>query len=242
MSTFPDETNEILPSRGVRQRLVGMGLFLLGCSFALSGCASHGNIASRGSSGRVAWGSVPEGAIPSNRVVKVSLQNQAIYVLDGGQVVWATSTNVGKTGHETPTGSFRVNQKLERKRSGSYGFWVNGDRVVPTESGRGGSPGSGWHYVGYPMPYWVEFLPGYGFHEGFVWLQPHTHGCLRLHGAAAGQFYRLVEAGTLVHISRSQPEDETVGRSIPRFDDSREPDPANGFLISDEAFLRPWGS
>jgi hypothetical protein len=92
------------------------------------------------------------------------------------------------------------------------------------------------------MPYWVEFLPGYGFHEGFVWLQPHTHGCLRLHGAAAGQFYRLVEAGTLVHISRSQPEDETVGRSIPRFDDSREPDPANGFLISDEAFLRPWGS
>ncbi len=236
----PDLNQEWLPPKAWR-RLVPAAFFLIWGSMLLSGCAGGGKSVSRGSgSGRVAWGGVPEGPIPSNRIVKVSLRNQAVYVLDGDRVVWAAATSVGKPGHPTPTGSFRVNQKLERKRSGSYGFWVNGSRVVPAEGPGGGPSGSGWRYVGYPMPYWVEFQPGYGFHEGFVWLEPHTHGCLRLHGAAAGQFYRLVEVGTPVRIGATQPEDETVGGSIPRFDDSREPDPANGFLISDEAFLRPW--
>lgn len=238
-----ENVESVLPERRVGQRrFLAAALFLMGCSIALPGCASGGKSVSRSSSGgRVSWGEVPEGSIPSNRVVKVSLRNEAVYVVDGGRVVWAAGTNVGKPGHPTPTGSFRVIQKLERKRSGSYGFWVNGNRVVPTESGRGGSPGAGWRYVGYPMPYWVEFLPGYGFHEGFVWLEPHTHGCLRIHGSGASQFYRLVEVGTPVRIALTQPEDETIGRSIPRFDDSREPDPAKGFLISDEAFLQPWG-
>ncbi|WP_246189665.1 L,D-transpeptidase [Methylacidimicrobium cyclopophantes] len=172
--------------------------------------------------------------------MKVSLRSQTVYVLDGAQVIWAAATNVGKPGHATPTGSFRVEQKLQRKRSGSYGFWVNGRRVIPTESRSGSPPGSGWHYVGYPMPYWVEFLPGYGFHEGYVWAEPHTHGCLRLHGSAAEQFFRLVEVGTPVRISMTQPEDETVGGSVPRFDDSHAPDPANEFLVSDEVFARPW--
>lgn len=228
-------------SSKVRHRFVTAAIVFLWGSLLLPGCAGGGKSSVGGSSGgRVAWGEVPGGPVPSNRVVKVSLQNQAVYVLDGDQVVWAAATNVGKPGHPTPTGSFRVSQKLERKRSGSYGFWVNGSRIIPTE-GRGGSPsGPGWRYVGYPMPYWVEFLPGYGFHEGYVWAQPHTHGCLRLHGSAAGQFYRLVEVGTPVLIRASQPEDETIGRSVPRFDDSHAPDPANAFLISEDVFSRPW--
>ncbi|QSR84268.1 L,D-transpeptidase [Methylacidimicrobium sp. B4] len=222
-----------------RERLVAAALLLIpGCLLVLLGCASGGRSTMGGGSGRTAWGSVPPGPVPASRVVKVSLQSQAVYVLDGDRIIWAAATNVGKPGHPTPTGTYRVSQKLERKRSGSYGFWVNGSRVIPTEGG--GSPGSGWRYVGYPMPYWVEFLPGYGFHEGYVWAQPHTHGCLRLHGSTAGEFYRLVEVGTPVQIRASQPEDQTIGPQIPRFDDSRAPDPPNAFLISDAVFSRPW--
>ena len=47
--------------------------------------------------------------------------------------------------------------------------------------------------AGYPMAYWCEFKPAYGFHEGFVHPYPHTHGCVRLHGEAAAGFSRCPE-------------------------------------------------
>ncbi|CAB4244430.1 Uncharacterized erfK/srfK family protein (Modular protein) (modular protein) [Methylacidimicrobium sp. AP8] len=235
LSSFCGKNRLLPPPRGFFANLL---LLLPACLILLPACAGPSNSIAAGRSGRTFWGNVPSGPVPPDRVVKVSLQSQSVYVLDGGRVIWAAATNVGKPGHPTPTGTYRVERKLERKRSGSYGFWVNGGRIIATEGGR--SPGPGWRYVGYPMPYWVEFLPGYGFHEGYVWPQPHTHGCLRLHGSAAREFYRLVDVGTPVQIRPSQPEDQTIGRQIPRFDDSRLPDPPNDFLISEAVFSRTW--
>ena len=54
----------------------------------------------------------------------------------------------------------------------TYGFWARGNDVRPGTSDH--SPGSGYHYVGYPMAYWVEFKPAYGFHQGAVWPIPHS--------------------------------------------------------------------
>jgi len=116
-----------------------------------------------------------------------------------------------------------------------YGFSVSGDRIVPST---GGGPG---RYVGYPMGYWCEFAPAYGFHQGFIHPDPHTHGCIRLHGEAAAKFYALVRIGTPVNIAASQPEDATLGPKVQRVDDSHTPDPPGSVMISDAAFEKPSG-
>src|SRR5947209_17584451 len=98
--------------------------------------------------------------------VKVSLSKQNVYVMEGDRCLMAAATTVGISEKPTPRGSFRIYAKEEHKRSGSYGFRVQGDKVIPATAGAN-IPG---RYVGYPMGYWCEFAPAYGFHQGYVHL------------------------------------------------------------------------
>jgi L,D-transpeptidase catalytic domain len=174
---------------------------------------------------------------PSKVRVAVSLSKQNVYVMEGDRCLMAAATSVGMPGHATPKGQFRIFAKIENKRSGSYGYRVQGDRVVPAEAGSN-VPG---RYVGYPMGYWCEFAPAFGFHQGFVHPYPRTHGCLRLHGEAAPKFFALVRNGTPVNIANTQPEDTTLGPTVRRVDDSRAPDPDARLMITSVAFQKPQG-
>jgi lipoprotein-anchoring transpeptidase ErfK/SrfK len=174
---------------------------------------------------------------PNNVRVKVSLSQQNVYVMEGDRCLMMAATTVGIPAKPTPKGNFKIYSKQEHKRSGSYGFRVQGDRIIPAEAGAN-IPGK---YVGYPMGYWCEFSPSYGFHQGYVHLRPRSHGCLRLKGEAAAKFYALVHNGTPVNIAESQPEDATLGPKVKRVDDSKTPDPPNSVAISDAAFTRPRG-
>jgi L,D-transpeptidase catalytic domain len=172
---------------------------------------------------------------PSAVRVKVSLSQQNIYVMEGDRALMAVATTVGIPAKPTPKGNFTIYSKQEHKRSGSYGFRVQGDRIIPAEAGAN-IPG---RYVGYPMGYWCEFAPAYGFHQGYVHLRPRSHGCIRLKGEAAPKFFALVRNGTPVNIAETQPEDATIGPTIKRVDDSKTPDPPNRVAISDAAFQKP---
>ena len=174
---------------------------------------------------------------PSKVRVKVSLSKQTIYVMEGDRCLMAVACTVGKVGHATPRGSFTINSKIEKKRSGEYGFKVQGDKVVPATSGSG-VPG---RYVGYPMGFWCEFAPGYGFHQGYLHPVPATHGCIRLKGEAAPKFYALMHIGTPVNIAETQPEDATLAAKVQHPDDSRLPDPPGSLMITDAAFQTPSG-
>lgn len=169
--------------------------------------------------------------------VKVSLSKQNVYVMEGDRCLMAVATTVGIPSKPTPKGSFHIYSKQEHKRSGSYGFRVQGDRIVPAEASKN-IPG---RYVGYPMGYWCEFSPSYGFHQGYVHLVPRSHGCLRLKGEAAAKFYVLVHNGTPVNIAETQPEDATFGKQVQRIDDSKTPDPPMSVSISEKAFQAPSG-
>jgi lipoprotein-anchoring transpeptidase ErfK/SrfK len=172
---------------------------------------------------------------PANVRVKVSLKEQMIYVMEGDKPLLVTATTVGRPDKPTPKGNFRVTKKEANRRSYTYGFWVNQDEIRAGKS-IDRPPGKGWRYVGYPMPYWVEFMPAYGFHEGYVWPIPRTHGCLRLHKNASKKFFDLVRIGTPINISDTQPEDATLGRNAPRPSDYRDPDPPASFMISPAVF------
>ena len=54
------------------------------------------------------------------------------------------------------------------------------------------------HFVGTPMPYFLEFAPGYGLHQGYLPGVPASHGCIRMPYWKARQFYSTAHLGTPV--------------------------------------------
>jgi lipoprotein-anchoring transpeptidase ErfK/SrfK len=174
---------------------------------------------------------------PDDVKVKVSLKTQNVYVEEGDRLLMGAPTCTGKPGYPTPVGNFAVEDKIQDKRSSEYGYWTNGNETHPGTAGQ--SRGPGWRYVGYPMAYWVEFTPGFGFHEGPIWPYPRSHGCLHLHEATVVKFWKLVHIGTPVEVAYSLPEDDKWGRSIERPTDYADPDPAPSLMISDEWFTKP---
>lgn len=164
--------------------------------------------------------------------VKVSLSAQTVYVLEGDRLLMAAATCVGLPEKPTPRGNFQISSKIAEKRSNSYGYYVNGASIEPGEAVHP-KPG---RFVGYPMAYWCEFAPAYGFHSGYVHPVPRTHGCLRLHKSVAPKFYELVRVGTPVNVATHQPEDDIHGAKVSRPTDYQDPDPPAEFMISSKAF------
>ena len=68
---------------------------------------------------------------PSQVRVKVSLSQQNIYVMEGDRCLMAAATTVGIPSKPTPKGNFTIYSKQENKRSGSYGFRVQGEHIIP---------------------------------------------------------------------------------------------------------------
>jgi lipoprotein-anchoring transpeptidase ErfK/SrfK len=169
---------------------------------------------------------------PNNVTVKVSISTQNIYVKEGDRLLMAVQGCVGENGR-TPMGNHTIIAKDKFHRSGSFGFTAGGQ---PADIHKGQSVA-----VGYPMGYWCEFAPSYGFHEGFVWGIPRTHGCIRLHKEAAARFWQLVKVGTPVNIALHQPEDVQFGHFVRKLDQRNDPDPPTGLLMSQRWFQDPPG-
>lgn len=153
---------------------------------------------------------------PSNVKVKLSTSTQHVYVMEGDRLLMAVQGTVGAN-NTTPHGNFRITRKEKNKR-----------RISQPDAG-------------YPMGYWCEFKPAYGFHEGFVHPQPRSHGCIRLHREAAARLFALVQVGTPVSIASSQPEDSKYGHTVRKLDQSRDPDPPRSLLMSPSWFKDPPG-
>lgn len=154
---------------------------------------------------------------PNNVSVRVSTSTQNIYVMEGSRLLMAVQGCVGTAKTPTPKGSFHITRKIKEKR-------------------RVSQPGAG-----YPMAYWCEFLPAYGFHEGFVHPRPRTHGCIRMHKEAAARLYALVKVGTPVYIATTQPQDTEFGHFVQPLDQSADPDPPMSVMMSPSWFRDPAG-
>jgi len=168
---------------------------------------------------------------PSRVSVKVSLSRQNIYVMEGNRLLMAVQGTVGEAKNPTPKGNFHIEAKIRDKRSGTFGFTSSGG---PADAHLGQIVA-----VGYPMAFWCEFAPGYGFHQGFVWSEPRTHGCIRLHKEAAARLFALVRIGTPVSIETTQPEDAKFGSSVQKLDQRNDPNPPTSQLMSKNWFTDP---
>lgn len=144
--------------------------------------------------------------------VKLSTGAQRVYVMQGDEVLLATPCSVGTASSPTPHGNFRIYSKTANRR-------------------RVSSPGAG-----YPMTFWMEFKSAYGMHWGWVKPYPCTHGCVRLPIKSAQKIFSMVPTGAPLNIAASQPEDATIGKTLPVLDDSRLPDPPDSYMMSSQVF------
>ena len=174
---------------------------------------------------------------PSKVRVKVSLENQMVYVLEQDQPLLVMPVTVGRASTPTPVGNFQIRAKNHYYRASTHGYALKGDLIG--ECYRKNLP-SGWQFRGTPMPYWCEFKTAYGFHTGWMKPFPASAGCLRMHKNVAPKFFRLVSVGTPVQISKSQPEDKTLGLNVPRPPDSTPfpPNPHRMMALTQEFFTQ----
>jgi lipoprotein-anchoring transpeptidase ErfK/SrfK len=169
-------------------------LLPLACAFALTACNTVTDMVSA--------------HIPSphsgKAAIVVRLGRQQATLLRGGHEVTTTRVSTGREGYSTPTGQFRVIRKDEDHRSSLYGDYVDaaGRVVRPNVDVRKTPRPRHARFVGAPMPFFLEFKPGYGLHAGHLPGYPASHGCIRLSYWKARQFYHAARVGTRVTIRR----------------------------------------
>lgn len=134
--------------------------------------------------------------------IVVFLHEQQAYLYRSGHLVANSRISSGREGHRTPLGKFRVTRKDIDHRSSLYGAYVNDSDqvVVPDVDRRRTARPPHTHFVGAPMPYFLQFAPGYGLHQGYLPGEPASHGCIRMPYWKARQFYDAASVGTPVTI------------------------------------------
>ncbi len=132
--------------------------------------------------------------------IRIKLAEQKAYFYKGDKLVGVSTISTGKDGYATPRGSFSISQKSPTHRSNLYGQIVDsyGNVVIPDADSREHQPPPGGRFVGASMPYFMRFTGGVGMHSGYVPGYPASHGCVRMPGHMAQNFYRNVSNGTPV--------------------------------------------
>ena len=157
---------------------------------ALSGCSTVSDLVTS---------NLPETHSGRPSIV-VSLREQEAYLYRGKNRTASSRISSGREGYRTPIGRFQVIRKDEDHRSSLYGDYVDdsGRIVKANVDSRSDSRPRHSHFVGTPMPYFLEFSPGYGLHQGYLPGVPASHGCIRMPYWKARQFYNAARLGTLV--------------------------------------------
>jgi lipoprotein-anchoring transpeptidase ErfK/SrfK len=142
---------------------------------------------------------------PGEVKIRIDLTEQRAFYTRGGRDIGWSYVATGKEGHGTPSGSYRITEKIVDKYSGSYGWiedeWgnvTNGDATPRTRVPEGE------RYVPAPMPFWMRITGyGIGMHAGVIPKPGETasHGCIRLPKDFAPVLYDSVRVGTPVTIS-----------------------------------------
>ena len=146
---------------------------------------------------------LPSSGTGAPRIV-VSLSAQEAYLYRGRSLIATSRISSGREGYRTPTGRFSVIRKDEDHRSSIYGDYVNDSNEIVkanVDVRRDRRP-RGTHFLGAPMPFFLEFSPGYGLHQGYLPGEPASHGCIRMPYWKARQFFKIAHLGTPVIVRR----------------------------------------
>lgn len=151
---------------------------------------------------------------PSAARIRIDLGAQKARLLNrDDEVVIETDICTGKPGNETPSGTFRITEKIEDKRSNLYGNYL--DKKTGTVLGKSWEvvkPPKGAIYEGFSMKYWMRLTSdGVGMHVGYVKVNdPSSFGCIRVPESVQPLIYEKCLVGTRVTIEPAPPKAEIV--------------------------------
>jgi lipoprotein-anchoring transpeptidase ErfK/SrfK len=150
--------------------------------------------------------------------VIINLSEQRVYLVERGKVILIAPIASGKPGWSTPTGNFAIISKDIDHRSRNFGSVVDGfGRIVILNATPATHVPAGFYYRPAPMPYYMEFSPAIGMHSGYLPGYPASHGCVRIPGNIAGQFFQRVHVGTAVRVAGSTKNLTRVRKAIPMY-------------------------
>ncbi len=140
--------------------------------------------------------------VPGSPRIVIDLSAQRARYYKGGELVGETPIATGRSGYNTPTGSFRVTEKDLHHRSSWYGDYVYPDGTVAKAEVdvRKDSRPPGSRYLGANMRYFMRINGPVGMHEGYLPGYPASHGCIRLPTQMAAHFFRETPYGTPVRV------------------------------------------
>jgi lipoprotein-anchoring transpeptidase ErfK/SrfK len=128
--------------------------------------------------GQFVW--QPEAASAGEIEIVVSLPLQRAYVYRGSTLIGISTVSTGRSGYETPTGTFNILQKRRQHFSNLYD--------------------------GAPMPFMQRLTwDGIALHAGEIPDGPASHGCIRLPLAFARNLFAATEVGAPVHVTDLAP-------------------------------------
>jgi lipoprotein-anchoring transpeptidase ErfK/SrfK len=145
----------------------------------------------------------------SNSRIKIDLSEQRarMYKVEGERSILAIETQIstGKGEHRTPTGSYRIMEKVIDKESNLYGKWVDpdtGSTIVSNGDSREPPEQENAEFRGTKMPYWMRLTSGgVGLHIGNVPNYPASHGCIRMPSQIQPLIYSKSRLGTRVEVT-----------------------------------------
>ena len=142
--------------------------------------------------------------VPGSPSIKISLGEQRAYFYKGGELVGVSVLSSGREGHDTPTGNYKIIQKDRDHKSNLYGDYVDRDgNIIQKEIDVTKDPKPpGAIFDGARMPFFMRIVGGVGMHEGFLPGYPASHGCIRMPGFMAANFFEHVQVGTPVTVVR----------------------------------------
>ena len=142
----------------------------------------------------------------SSIAIEIDLTAQKAWVLQDGQRVYETSISSGRTGFETPAGSFTVVQKDPDHKSTLYGKIVDSKgRVLVSDADSDMSIPPGAKFQQAPMKNFLRINGAVGMHAGRLPGYPASHGCIRLPPSKAALFFNIAEVGTPVRVFGKAP-------------------------------------
>jgi lipoprotein-anchoring transpeptidase ErfK/SrfK len=136
--------------------------------------------------------------------IVIHLGEQRAYFYKGKQLVGVSTISSGREGLNTVTGNFHIIQKDKDHVSSRFGDYIDKQgNIIKKEIDRDKDPmPKGAIYDGAKMPFFMRIVGGTGMHEGFLPGYPASHGCIRMPGFMAENFFYNVSVGTPVTVTK----------------------------------------
>ncbi len=138
---------------------------------------------------------------PRHSHVEILLEEQRGRLYINGTIAMDFPICSGRIGGmETPKGTFRISQKVEKHRSNRYGAFMSKKDGSTLKRGVSvlDTPPKGAYFEGADMPYWMRFNGAIGMHVGKVRRDSDSHGCVRVPEEACSILFEKLGIGSKV--------------------------------------------